>query len=256
MLSSGTTVEGVIFRNLPGFFLSKKNCIQPSELRSFTHLVIYTSSSLVEQTTPVSLLLSDAFATVQNLHLGGFLRCGETHDRIYGYTYDRCSIYIYIDLRFWSDSQEYIWLIFLANVGFVYHTWILFWEMLIANTKTTAYEVLAGLGFGWNRFGWHFGSSVVQAGDQLSSPNASMITHVVEGWQDEGNQVCLDLLVALSLQSLMDTLQTWFGNFEFKVVIPVNLFNGSCQYCGKFREYEWIWIIAIPLWRYGNTPTN
>lgn len=95
MLSSGTTVEGVIFRNLPGFFLSKKNCIQPSELRSFTHLVIYTSSSLVEQTTPVSLLLSDAFATVQNLHLGGFLRCGETHDRIYGYTYDRCSIYIY-----------------------------------------------------------------------------------------------------------------------------------------------------------------
>lgn len=38
-------------------------------LGSFSHLVIYTSSSLAEQSTPVSFLLSDAFAIVANLSL-------------------------------------------------------------------------------------------------------------------------------------------------------------------------------------------
>ncbi|CAL1130807.1 unnamed protein product [Cladocopium goreaui] len=52
-------------------------------LGSFSHLVIYTSSSLAEQSTPVSFLLSDAFAIVANL-LGAaetkhVLRVGEKY---------------------------------------------------------------------------------------------------------------------------------------------------------------------------------
>merc|ERR1740129_1296099 len=41
-------------------------------LSSFTHLVVYTKSSLVEQTTPVALELVDTFAMVANISFSDF----------------------------------------------------------------------------------------------------------------------------------------------------------------------------------------
>ena len=66
-----------------------------------------------------------------------------------------------------------------------------------------------------------------------------MITLVVEGWQDEENQVCLDFIGGFDFSKVLWTLcKHDLVILNSKVVIPVNLFHGSCQYCGKFREYE------------------